>query len=143
MALIRDLSADDVAVLQPLDRDYASRSGSEEIVDEGSISFYARSGHAFVLEEDGVVLGFLLGQAVWDGRRPKVLVRRVVSVTVRGQEALLEAVTKSAYDSGVYDVVVEQPDSDEEGLAALVASGYQPRRVRLYERLLGSRSRVD
>lgn len=141
MPLVRVLTADDVAALQPLDHDYALRSGCEDIVDIGSISFYSRSGHSFVMEEAGRIRGFLLGQAVWDGRRPTVRVRRVVSDVAGGREALLEALTKSAYDAGVYDIVVEQPEADGEGSATLAASNFEPRSVRLYQRLLGSRSR--
>jgi exonuclease VII large subunit len=141
-SFVRPLSADDADALRPLDQAYAGRSACEELIGSGSVSFYARSGHAFVLEEDGRAKGFLLGQAVWDGRRPTVLVRRVVASPEGGRELLLAAVTKSAYDSGVYDIVVEQPEADEAGRLALAASEYRPRQARLYERTLGSRSRT-
>ncbi|MEX2542560.1 MAG: DUF1999 family protein [Trueperaceae bacterium] len=141
--LVRPLSTDDVDALQPLDGNYARRNGCEEIVDDSSLSFYARSGHAFVLERSGEVRGFLLGQAVWDGRRPTLLVRRVVASDQVEREALLEAVTKSAFDAGVYDLLVELPDADSACESALASCGYAPRGSRLFGRVLGTRSRLD
>lgn len=140
--LVRPLTAEDLDVLLPLDRSYSQETGCEETVTAASLSFYERSGHSFLLEEEGEVAGFLLGQAVWDGRRPTVSVRRSVARSERGRKALLEAVTKSSYDAGVYDIVVEQPADDTEGESALSACGYSPLRTRLYARVLGSRSRT-
>lgn len=138
--LLRPLTAEDLAVLEPLDQRYARATGSDEIVSSASLSFYERSGHSFTLEESGEATGFLLAQAVWGGSRPTVTVRRTVAEDDRGRKALLEALTKSAYDAGVYDIVVEQPEDDAEGEQALEACGYSPRRTRLYFRVLGSRS---
>lgn len=140
--IVRPLNTDDVDALRPLDRNYARRTGCEELVDASSLSFYARSGHAFVLEMSGEIRGFLLGQAVWDGRRPNLLVRRMVASEGAERVALLEAVTKSAFDAGVYDLLVELPDGDSAGLAALNSCDYYPRRSRLFERVLGTRSGV-
>lgn len=141
--LVRPLTAEDLEVLLPLDESYSRRCGSEPLVARAALSFYERSGHSFVLEEQGEAGGFLLAQAVWDGQRPTVTVRRNVASSEAGRMALLEAVTKSAYDAGVYDLVVEQPEVDEAGKAALAASGYSPRHTRLYSRVLGSRSRAE
>ncbi|HEX7004540.1 MAG TPA: DUF1999 family protein [Trueperaceae bacterium] len=139
--LVRPLTAEDLDPLLPLDRSYASESGCEELVSSASLSFYERSGHSFTAQEDGKPTGFLLAQAIWDGRRPAVMVRRAVAADERAVEALIEAVTKSAYDAGVYDIVVEQPQGDPAGARALEACGYAPRPARLYSRVLGSRSR--
>lgn len=138
--LVRPLGSDDADALQPLDRDYARLTGREELIDAASLSYFARSGHAFVLEERGEVRGFLLGQAVWDGRRPTLLVRRMVASEQRDREALLNAVTKSAFDAGVYDLLVELPDGDSGGAPALAECGFAPLASRLFARVLGSRS---
>ena len=141
--LVRPITAEDLEDLLPLDESYSRTSGSEPLVTQAALSFYGRSGHSFVLEEQGEASGFLLAQAVWDGQRPTVTVRRSVAASEAGRKALLEAVTKSAYDAGVYDIVVEQPEGDEAGKAALAASGYRARPTRLYSRVLGSRSRAE
>jgi hypothetical protein len=138
--LVRPLTADDADDLRPLDLEYSRRTGSEELVEPASLSFFERSGHSFVLEEGGAH-GFLLAQAIWDGRRPTVLVRRLVSLDDEGRRALVEAVTKSAYDAGVYDLLVELPESDVAGVPSLASCGYHPRESRLFARVLGSRSR--
>jgi hypothetical protein len=141
--LVRPLSFEDVDALRPLDESYVRLTAQEPLVEQASVSFYCRSGHSFVLEDGGEVAGFLLAQAIWDGRRPAVAVRRLVAGPTGGEAArqsLLEAVTKSAYDAGVYDIVVEQPEADGEAVAALAAAGYSPRPVRVFGRVLGSRS---
>jgi hypothetical protein len=138
--LVRPLNADDIDDLRPLDGEYSRRTGSEELVEPASLSFYERSGHAFVLEDGGTPRGFLLGQAIWDGRRPTVLVGRVVAPDEAGRAALLDAVTKSAYDAGVYDLLLELPDAEAAAAPTLAACGYHPRESRLYGRVLGSRA---
>ena len=139
--LVRPLTAEDLELLLPLDTKYADESDCEAVVSSASLSFYERSGHSFTVEESGEAVGFLLAQAVWDGSRPTVTVRRSVANDERGLVALLEALTKSAYDAGVYDIVVEQPQTDAIGEHALEKCGYTPRPSRLYSRVLGSRSR--
>lgn len=138
--LVRPLTVDDLEDLLSLDERYTREANCEEMVSDGSLSFFERSGHSFLLEEGGEAIGFLLAQAVWDGRRPTVMVRRYWARDDRGRRALLEAVTKSAYDAGVYDISVEQPQDDRDGEKALAACGYSPRRTRLYSRVLGARS---
>jgi hypothetical protein len=139
--LVRPLTADDIDALRALDGEYSRRTGSEELVEPASLSFFERSGHAFVLEERGTARGFLLAQAIWNGRRPTVLVGRVVATDEAGRAALLDAVTKSAYDAGVYDLLLELPEADGEAAPTLAACGYYPRESRLYSRMLGSRAR--
>jgi hypothetical protein len=138
--LVRPLTADDLDDLRPLDSEYSRRTGCEELVEPASLSFFERTGHAFVLEERGAPRGFLLAQAIWDGRRPRVLVGRVVASDDSGRAALLEALTKSAYDAGVYDLVVELPEADSAAAPTLASCGYHPRESRLYGRVLGSRA---
>jgi hypothetical protein len=142
--LVRPLSLEDVDALRPLDESYALLMAQEPLVEQASVSFYSRSGHSFVLEDEGEVAGFLLAQAIWDGRRPAVAVRRLVvgpgGSGEAAREALLEAVTKSSYDSGVYHIVVEQPEADGDAVTSLAAAGYSPRPVRVFGRVLGSRS---
>ena len=57
-----------------------------------------------------------------------------------GDEALLEAVTKSAYDAAVYDLRVLAPEGDAGAAAALGVKQYTPHPERVYARTLGSRS---
>lgn len=137
--LIRPLANDDTQALIAMDEEYSRRTGSEPVVDDGSVSFFSRSGHAFVLEEEGEIEGFLLAQSVWDGRRPAVMVRRLVAGDGKRREALLEALTKSAYDAGVYDIMVEQPEADRDGAESLRNAGYALRPTRIHARVLGSR----
>ncbi|MEX2536721.1 MAG: DUF1999 family protein [Trueperaceae bacterium] len=141
--LVRPLTTEDLDKLKPIDSDYARDAGCEETVSAASLSFYGRSGHAFVLEEGGRVSGFLLAQAVWNGQRPIVTVRRAVAFHDAGRHSLLEAVTKSAYDAGAYDILVEHPEGDTAAERALFACGYAPLPTRLYSRVLGSRARAD
>jgi hypothetical protein len=139
--LVRPLNADDIDDLGLLDGAYSRRTGCEELVEPALLSFYERTGHAFVLEDGGTARGFLLGQAIWDGRRPTVLVARVVAPDEAGRSALLDAVTKSAYDAGVYDLLLELPEAEAAAAPTLVSCGYHPRESRLYGRVLGSRGR--
>lgn len=139
--IISPLTTEDLTSLQPLDASYCRRAGCEPLVDDASLSFYSRTGHSFVLRADGEVSGFLLAQAIWNGRRPTVTVGRLAASHSGGATALLQALTKSAYDAGVYDIVVERPEGDEEADVTLAACGYQRLPVRLYARVLGSRSR--
>ncbi|MEJ2668262.1 MAG: DUF1999 family protein, partial [Deinococcales bacterium] len=54
--------------------------------------------------------------------------------------ALLKALTKSAYDAGIYDVRVELPADDVAGAAALGTEDYRPAPAAVYARQLGSRA---
>jgi hypothetical protein len=72
-----------------------------------ALKFYERSEHSFVAEDDGGLRGFALGQHVWQGDRPIVLIR-TVSLALDAPEGtadgLFQAVIKSAYDSAVYEL---------------------------------------
>ena len=138
---VRPLQSEDLEVLRPLDRAYAADAGVEPLLDEGSLSFFGRTGHSFVLERSGEPSGFLLAQSVWDGKRPTVSIVRFAAQPDSGLVALLEALTKSAYDAGVYDIVAAVPEVDAPGREALERSDYRLRRNVVYSRVLGSRSR--
>lgn len=140
LTFARPLGPDDLDDLEPLDKIYAERFGLEPVVTRSSVGFYVRTGHAFVAVRSGVTVGFVFAQAVWNGTRPTVFVDRL-SVKDEGNaaayEALLEALTKSAYDAAVYDLRVLVPDAD--AAAALEVKMYKGRSERLYARTLGSR----
>jgi hypothetical protein len=137
----RALDPDDLAAIAPLDAAYAASYGLEPAVTAGSLSFYARTGHAFTGMHGGEARGFVLAQAVWDGARPTVWAARL-AVAEPGEglrRALLEALTKSAYDAAVYDLVVLAPEGDAELRAALGEMQYRPAPLRFFARTLGSR----
>ena len=73
----RPLTLDDEDVLAPLDAAYARRFGLEPLVSRASLSFYVRSGHAFVAVRAGREVGFAFAQAVWNGARPTVYLNRL------------------------------------------------------------------
>lgn len=144
--LVRPIEPDDFTALAPLDAAYASRFALEEDVTEGSVSFFARSGHAFVAEGADGPVGFALAQAVWDGARPTLRLGRLAlrpdagSADARAEvrEALLEAVTKSAYDAAVYRLVAEIPHADAESCEALRRHAWHERPLRAFGRQLGA-----
>ncbi|MBA2667346.1 MAG: DUF1999 family protein [Trueperaceae bacterium] len=139
--MTRLVETGDHALLVALDAAYALRRSAPTMVERAVLAFYARSGHAFVRDGDGVVCGFALAHAVWDGGRPAIrLARLVAHDDAPGVlRALVEAVVKSAYDAAVYDLVAEVPTDDEAALAALTAVSFAPRPVVHLERVLGSR----
>lgn len=143
----RPLDAGDELALAPLDAAYAEAHGLEALVGAGSVRFYARTGHAFVAEGgDGGVRGFVLAQAVFDGARATVHAARLVTPPPGDDaalHALLRALTKSAYDAGVYDLRVAVPQGDLAGAAALGSQDYAPLPVATYGRRLGSRGRAE
>ena len=138
----RPLTPDDEAVLAPIDAFYAEKTGLASVLTPGSVSFYARSGHSFVAVSAGEETGFILAHAVWDGTRPTVQVSRLAVANLgddASREALLEALTKSAYDAAVYDLQVQHPQADEAGVKALQIKDYKAANITLFERVLGSR----
>lgn len=142
LTFARPLSPDDQEVLEPLDVAYAGHFGLEPVVTRSSVSFYVRSGHAFVAVRRGETVGFVLAQAVWNGTRPTVYVNRLAVANLadtEAREALLEAVTKSAYDAAVYDLQVQVPKADDGAAQALGVKSYTLRAERVYGRVLGSR----
>lgn len=139
MVRVRPLDIDDAEAVAMLDRADAQRVGREEIADRGAVSFYARSGHTFVAEDATGLQGFVFAHAVWDGRRPTVTLQALASDDATVRAALLEAVTKSAYDSAVYDLVARCPDADEALAHLLETEGWRTEPTRLLRRTLGSR----
>ena len=139
----RPLDADDAEALIAIDKAYAEAHGLEPSVTTASIRFFYRSGHAFsAVDDDGELHGFVLGHAIFDGERPTVRSTRVASVPPgdgAALRALLRALTKSAYDAGVYDLQIDVPRGDLAGSAALALESYVPRNVVAYGRTLGSR----
>lgn len=141
LTFARPLAPEDEALAE-LDRRYAEAFGLEPFLSRSSVSFYVRTGHAFASVRDGEPTGFVLAQAVWNGTRPTVYVNRLVvpdPQDTASREALLEAVTKSAYDAAVYDLQVQVPEADAAAAAALGAKRYRALPERLYARTLGSR----
>ena len=142
LTFARPLSPDDEDMLGPLDTSYAQQFGLEPIVSKSSVSFYVRTGHAFVAVRDAKAVGFVLAQAVWNGTRPTVYVNRLSVENpddAEAREALLEAVTKSAYDAAVYDLQVQVPEADAGAAQALAVKEYALRPEQVYGRVLGSR----
>jgi hypothetical protein len=141
LTFARPLTPEDEA-LTALDRRYAEAFGLEPLLSRSSVLFYVRTGHAFVAVRAGETTGFVLAQAVWNGTRPTVMVNRLAvpdPEDTASREALLEAVTKSAYDAAVYDLWVQVPETDAAAAAALGTKRYRPLPERLYARTLGSR----
>jgi Protein of unknown function (DUF1999) len=140
----RPLSQDDEEILVEIDKTFAEKIGLEPFLSRSSLHFYVRTGHAFVSVRSGRATGFVLAQSVWNGTRPTVYVNRLAVANLEDHEsrlALLEAVTKSAYDAAVYDLHVQHPSADVQGLAALAEKQYLEKPFRIFERVLGSRGR--
>jgi len=139
---VRPLELGDLERVQAVDAASARATRRPPVATRGALSFYARTGHAFVAEDDSGARGFALAQAVWDGTRPTVRLRTLAvaeSSDAEARAALLEAVTKSAYDAAVYDLICELPEGDDDARDLLAAAGWSLEPVRLYGRTLGSR----
>lgn len=138
---VRLLTVEDSEALQKLDEAYAAALGVASVVSRASVHFYARSGHSFVAGRSSEPTGFLLAHAIWTGGRPVVRAERIVSSPDAApvRNSLLQALLKSAYDAGVYDLLIEQPLVDEPGAVTLRENGFGEAGVRLYSRVLGSR----
>lgn len=138
----RPLDPDDAEALTAIDRSDAARTGRTPVLSRGALAFYERSGHAFTAWRDGTPQGFALAQAVWDGAQATVRLATVALADASDHEvraALLEAVTKSAYDAAVYALAADVPDTDPEARALFEAAGWRPLAARPYRRTLGSR----
>jgi hypothetical protein len=138
----RPLGQDDEEPLTDIDKSYAAAVALQPFLSRSSLHFYVRTGHSFVAVRAGQPTGFVLAQSVWNGTRPTVYVNRLAVADVSDVDsrlALLEAVTKSAYDAAVYDLQVLHPSADEQGLAALAEKQYMERSFKIFERVLGSR----
>jgi hypothetical protein len=139
----RPLEPEDAPAIDEIDAAYAAAYGLERRTGTASLRFFARTGHAFVAEGEGGIRGFVLAQAVFDGERPTVVAGRLASPPPGDDEALralLRALTKSAYDAGVYDLRVEVPAADAAGGAALEAERFGAAPATVYARHLGSRA---
>ena len=138
---VRPLTVDDLDDLAALDAAYAERLDLASLMTLASANFHARSGHSFVAEDDRGVHGFVLAHAVWNGVRPVVRATRlaVAAGAPDARAALIETLTKSAYDAAVYDLEIEVPDGDVDLRTALEAEQYRPAPSVLYRRVLGSR----
>ena len=144
LAFARPLEPDDLDTLEAIDKVYATRCELEPLLSAASVSFYTRSGHAFVATSGGHTTGFVLAHAVWDGNRPAVQVNRLAVKNpedAASRQALLEAVTKSAYDAAVYDIRIHHPKADHAAATDLEAKDYRLLPTELYGRTLGSRGR--
>lgn len=141
---VRLLTSDDTEVLLAIDGSYAAAYGLEVTASRGSASFHARTGHSFVAESAGAARGFALAHAIWTGGRPTVRLERLAVLEPAdgaARLALLDAVVKSAYDAGVYDLLADLPRADEPGAQALAANGFEVRPVTSYGLVLGSRGK--
>jgi hypothetical protein len=140
--LIRVLQPEDLPLLEVIDRFYAESCQLEPVVSAGSLNFYARTGHSFVSLQADRMTGFVLAQAIWNGNRPAIQVYRLAVADMADEDSrasLVEALTKSAYDAAVYDLLVLQPASDAAGSQIWQQKGYREKPLRLFERILGSR----
>ena len=134
----------DLTALLGIDSAYAQLHGLERVITEGALRFFGRTEHSFVAEvlgdESAGPVGFVMAQAVWSGERPQVLVARIATDGSSTAAApLVKALVKSAYDSGVYDLLARTPAADA-GLRTLLEeeSFFEDRLVQ-YVRILGSR----
>ena len=133
----------DLAALTRIDALYAERHELEPMLTAGSLRFSGRTEHSFVAEDlaasGGEPLGFVMAQAVWSGERPQVLVARVATADPAAAEALVKALVKSAYDSGVYDLLTRTARSDAALLKVLEQESFFEDRLVQHVRVLGSR----
>lgn len=130
------------ARLQAIDEQYAATVGLEPQLSRSSFSFYRRTGHSFIALQADTILGFVLAQSIWNGTRPTVSISHVAvadRADVAARKALLEAVTKSAYDAAVYDLQAIFPQDDTLLTTALTTMMYHEGNKLVYERTLGSR----
>lgn len=138
----RPLAQEDEERLVAIDQSFSQNLGLEAFLTRSSLHFYVRTGHSFVAMRSGQATGFVLAQAVWNGTRPTVYVNRLALADLsdyQSREALLEAVIKSAYDAAVYDLWLQHPQQDREGLKSLAGKSFYEKEIRTFERVLGSR----
>jgi Protein of unknown function (DUF1999) len=110
-----------------------------------SLKFYARSEHSFAAIDDPnleptLVLGFILAQSVWMGDKAIVYISSIkvhYDAPTGTLAGLLHAVTKSAYDSAVYEIHLE---SDKHLEPVAKREGYTDTGLKHMVRILGSRS---
>lgn len=134
----------DLTALTAIDKRYAAEHAVEPLVTAGALRFFGRTEHSFVAEDlaaaDPGPSGFVLAQAIWSGERPQVLVARLATrASGPAMNALVKALVKSAYDSGVYDLLARTPASDGALRTELAAEAFFVDPQVQYVRILGSR----
>jgi len=142
---VRPLTVEDGELLQEIDQQEAQRYGLEPALTRGSLSFFARTGHAFMAVRGDRPCGFVLAQAVWNGTRPTVVATRlaVLNDDDEARAALVAALTKSAYDAAVYDLQVQLSRLDGRTAQVLISQQYRDLPLSLYGRVLGSRGQPE
>jgi len=98
--LVRPLEKADEEEIRRLDPERANPA---------AVSFFARTGHSFVAEEDGRPRGFVYAQPVWQGDRAVVLASALVASDEETERALLAALVKSARDAAAHEVALAVP----------------------------------
>ncbi|HEU4740482.1 MAG TPA: DUF1999 domain-containing protein [Meiothermus sp.] len=104
-----------------------------------ALRFFSRSGHSFMALDEGRIVGFVLGQALWQGDQVTVLLTRIQADAQEVYQGLLGAVVKSAYDAGVYEVALHLDPAHAELKSALEAHSFVLGPKILAVRVLGSR----
>ena len=105
-----------------------------------ALRFFARSSHSFVADEEGVLHGFVLAQAVWQGDRATVLVSRIGAKSSDVYLGLLRALLKSAYDANAYEAALLANDEVRPDLVkAAQEAGFFASNATVLIRVLGSR----
>lgn len=139
------ISQDDEDALTPIDQAYAEAFQVEPLIQRSSLSFFERTGHAFTALNMGEAVGYVFAQAIFNGTRPTVLVSRLAvrsdddAVAQDARAVLAHAVTKSAYDAAVYDLLVLLPEADTAAQQAFVQNQYDKSNITALTRILGSR----
>ncbi len=139
----RPLQLDDVKELKPIDEAYAHHFAIEPNLTQGSLNFYIRTGHAFTAIRKSKIVGFILAQTVWNGTRPILFANYMAVAEIKdllARSAMLEAVTKSAYDAAVYNIQVQIPTKDTIAIQSLIEKQYDEKDLCIYGRILGSKS---
>lgn len=145
----KTLSQDDEDALTPIDQAYAAMFAVEPLIQRSSLSFFERTGHAFSALNAGEVVGYVFAQAIFNGTRPTVFVSRLAvkvnddAVAQEARAVLVEAVTKSAYDAAVYDLLVLLPEADTAAQQAFAQNEYDESKLTALVRTLGSRGQTS
>lgn len=142
MALVaRPLSVSDLGPLEAIELRHLEAFGGDALVTAASLGYYQRSGHAFVVERAGAAVGFVLARALWDGRRATVSAARFALADPGDEaaaDALLAALTKSAYDAGAYRLELQLDDGAGSAIARSLDSGFRRSGITQLVRTLGS-----
>lgn len=148
------ISQDDEDALTAVDQAYAAQYNVEPLIQRSSLSFFERSGHAFTVLNAGElnageVVGYVFAQAIFNGTRPTVFVSRLAvqvdddTLAAEARAVLVEAVTKSAYDAAVYDLLVLLPEADSAAQQAFAQNQYDEGKLTALVRTLGSRGQTS